>query len=73
MTGEWKYTPNNEYDGEDSFVVTVSDGNGGTDTVVIHVDVLPVAELTVKAGEPVTEADDAYLSFEISVTSLRDD
>ncbi|MGD8121251.1 VCBS domain-containing protein [Vibrio sp. TRT 2004] len=70
VTGEWKYTPNNEYDGEDSFVVTVADGNGGIDTVVVHVDVLPVAELTVKAGEPVKEADDAYLSFEIKLDEL---
>ncbi|MEZ8885930.1 tandem-95 repeat protein [Vibrio sp. 10N.247.311.13] len=66
-TGEWKYTPNNEFDGDDSFVVAVSDGNGGTDTVVVNVDVLPVAELTVTAGQPVTEAEDAFLSFEINL------
>ncbi|MEZ9623674.1 tandem-95 repeat protein [Vibrio sp. 10N.261.55.F6] len=69
-TGEWKYTPNNEFDGDDSFVVTVSDGNGGTDTVVVNVDVLPVAELTVKAGQPVTEAEEAFLSFEINLDEL---
>ncbi|WP_282449711.1 tandem-95 repeat protein [Vibrio sp. 1CM2L] len=69
-TGEWKYTPNNEFDGDDSFVVTVSDGNGGTDTVVVNVDVLPVAELTVTAGQPVTEAEEAFLSFEINLNEL---
>ncbi|PMM65552.1 hypothetical protein BCT48_18990, partial [Vibrio sp. 10N.261.46.F12] len=69
-TGVWKYTPNNEFDGEDSFVVTVSDGNGGTDTVVVNVDVLPVAELAVTAGQPVIEAEDAFLSFEINLDEL---
>ncbi|WP_231625268.1 tandem-95 repeat protein [Vibrio coralliirubri] len=69
-TGEWKYTPNNEFDGDDSFVVTVSDGNGGTDTVTVNVDVLPVAELTVTAGLPVTEGDEAYLSFDINLDEL---
>ncbi|MEZ8625447.1 tandem-95 repeat protein [Vibrio splendidus] len=69
-TGEWKYTPNNEFDGDDSFVVAVSDGNGGTDTVVVNVDVLPVAELTVTAGQPVTEAEEAFLSFEINLNEL---
>ncbi|MEZ8859758.1 tandem-95 repeat protein [Vibrio sp. 10N.247.311.51] len=69
-TGEWKYTPNNEFDGDDSFVITVSDGNGGTDTVVVNVDVLPVAELTVTAGQPVTEAEEAFLSFEINLNEL---
>ncbi|MFS1938433.1 VCBS domain-containing protein [Vibrio splendidus] len=69
-TGEWKYTPNNEFDGYDSFVVAVSDGNGGTDTVVVNVDVLPVAELTVTAGQPVTEAEEAFLSFEINLNEL---
>ncbi|UWZ96982.1 tandem-95 repeat protein [Vibrio splendidus] len=69
-TGEWKYTPNNEFDGDDSFVVTVSDGNGGTDTVVVNVDVLPVAELAVTASQPVTEAENAFLSFEINLDEL---
>ncbi|WCP68436.1 VCBS domain-containing protein [Vibrio tubiashii] len=68
--GSWTYTPKPEYDGPDSFVITVSDGNGGTDTITVNVDVLPVAELTVTSGQPVTEGDEAYLSFEINLDEL---
>ncbi|MDC5861535.1 Ig-like domain-containing protein, partial [Vibrio europaeus] len=68
--GNWTYTPDPEFDGKDSFVISVSDGNGGTDTITVNVDVLPVAELQVEAGAPVTEADDAYLSFEVSLDEL---
>ncbi|WP_414932219.1 VCBS domain-containing protein [Vibrio europaeus] len=68
--GNWTYTPDPEFDGKDSFVISVSDSNGGTDTITVNVDVLPVAELQVEAGAPVTEADDAYLSFEVSLDEL---
>ncbi|NNL69021.1 MAG: cadherin-like domain-containing protein, partial [Acidimicrobiia bacterium] len=33
------YTPNANYNGPDSFVVQVSDGNGGTDTITVNVTV----------------------------------
>ncbi|MEZ8389843.1 Ig-like domain-containing protein, partial [Vibrio splendidus] len=31
--GNWTYTPNEDYNGSDSFTVIVSDGQGGTDTL----------------------------------------
>jgi len=37
------YTPANDYLGSDSFIVTVSDGAGGTDTISVGVTVNPVA------------------------------
>ncbi|UUM29458.1 VCBS domain-containing protein [Vibrio japonicus] len=40
--GNWTYTPNPNFNGEDSFTVIVSDGNGGTDTIVVNVGVTPV-------------------------------
>jgi hypothetical protein len=33
------YTPDSGYSGADSFVVEVSDGNGGSDTVTVSVTV----------------------------------
>jgi len=36
------YTPDSGYDGPDSFIYTVSDGNGGTDTATVDVTVNPV-------------------------------
>ena len=38
------YTPNANFNGTDSFVVTASDGNGGTATQTINVTVAPVAD-----------------------------
>jgi hypothetical protein len=36
------YTPAQHYIGADSFVVQVSDGNGGTDTITVHVTITAV-------------------------------
>jgi hypothetical protein len=41
-TGESKeigYTPIEDYSGSDNFVVEVSDGNGGTDTITVYVTI----------------------------------
>ncbi|WP_394140136.1 Ig-like domain-containing protein, partial [Vibrio chagasii] len=52
--GNWTYTPNENYNGSDSFTVVVTDGNGGTDTITVNVGVLPVddaPEITVTAND----------------------
>jgi len=36
------YTPDQDYTGSDSFVVQVSDGNGGVDTILVNVTINPV-------------------------------
>ncbi len=40
--GNWTYTPNKDYNGSDSFTVTVSDGKGGTATSTINIGINPV-------------------------------
>ncbi|WP_310622361.1 tandem-95 repeat protein [Flexibacterium corallicola] len=40
--GRIAYTPTSKFTGTDSFTYTVSDGNGGTDTATVTVEVLPV-------------------------------
>ncbi|MEZ8165462.1 tandem-95 repeat protein, partial [Vibrio splendidus] len=37
--GNWTFTPNEDYNGSDSFTVIVSDGQGGTDTLIVNVGV----------------------------------
>ncbi|MGR5457478.1 Ig-like domain-containing protein, partial [Vibrio alfacsensis] len=39
--GYWTYTPNDDYNGSDSFTVEVSDGQGGTDTITVNIGVTP--------------------------------
>ncbi|MFA0520435.1 cadherin-like domain-containing protein, partial [Vibrio sp. 10N.222.55.E8] len=45
--GDWTYTPNENYNGDDSFTVVVSDGEGGTDTVTVNIGVTPVNDAPV--------------------------
>ncbi len=49
--GTYSYTPSANYNGSDSFVVTVSDGNGGTDTITVNINVTPVNDLPVAADD----------------------
>ncbi|WP_175471240.1 Ig-like domain-containing protein [Roseivivax marinus] len=50
-TGEYTYTPNPDYNGADSFDVTVTDGNGGSDTVTVGITVTPVNDAATIGGE----------------------
>ncbi|HIF9395770.1 TPA: tandem-95 repeat protein, partial [Photobacterium damselae] len=50
--GSWEYVPNPDFNGEDSFTVVVDDGNGGTDTITVTVNVTPVNDAPV--GEDVS-------------------
>ncbi len=40
--GTWTYTPDPDFNGEDSFTVIVSDGKGGTDEITVNVGVTAV-------------------------------
>jgi CSLREA domain-containing protein len=49
------YTSDANFNGSDSFVVQVSDGNGGTDTITVNVTVNPVNDLPViSENDPVS-------------------
>ncbi|MDO9234473.1 MAG: Ig-like domain-containing protein, partial [Aquabacterium sp.] len=39
--GTWTYKPNKDYNGDDSFTVTVSDGKGGTATATVAINITP--------------------------------
>ncbi|WP_260258402.1 Ig-like domain-containing protein [Vibrio intestinalis] len=81
--GTWVFTPDEGFnsnsedvspdnpDGvDDTFVIQVSDGNGGFDLVTVNVEVEAVAELYVEAGDPVTEEQGAYLSFTVGIDEV---
>jgi surface protein len=48
------YSPDGNYSGSDSFSVQVSDGNGGTDTIVVNVTINPIADLPIVTTTPTT-------------------
>jgi large repetitive protein len=57
--GSYEYVPNADYNGGDSFTVTVDDGQGGTDTITVNVTVTPEndpATITGDATGSVVEA-----------------
>ncbi|MDC5839749.1 Ig-like domain-containing protein, partial [Vibrio europaeus] len=70
--GTWTYTPNTNFDGDDSFTVTVDDGNGGTDTLVVNVTVTPIPEITVSGGGDVSEGSDATYTISYDKPSTQD-
>ena len=69
-TGEYIYTPNKDYNGADSFVVTVSDGKGGSDDVTIMVDVLAVNDLPVANNIAVSGEEDTVIEVKFSATDI---
>jgi sugar lactone lactonase YvrE len=48
------YSPDGNYSGSDSFTVQVSDGNGGTDTIVVNVTINPMPDAPTVTSTPVT-------------------
>ena len=55
--GEFVYTPDPNFNGEDSFTVTVDDGNGGTATQTVSVSVTPVEDTYELSADDVEAAE----------------
>ncbi|HBR50076.1 MAG TPA: hypothetical protein DEA71_08315, partial [Nitrospira sp.] len=61
-TGLWSYTPNADYNGSDSFTVTITDDAGNTTTQVISVTVTPVVDITT---DSLTTTEDTAISANV--------
>jgi VCBS repeat-containing protein len=72
-TGGFVYTPNANYNGSDSFVVTISDGNGGTTTSRINIGVTPVNDAPVANNVNLTTPEDTPISSQISASDIDGD
>jgi len=57
LDGSFSYTPNENYNGQDTFGYTVADGNGGTDTATVFLTVAAV-------NDPPVALDDSYSTDE---------
>ncbi|WP_290901346.1 tandem-95 repeat protein, partial [Aquabacterium sp.] len=83
--GNWTYTPNKDYNGADSFTITVSDGKGGTATATVDIGVTPVNDPpkfdtpTEANGDPATghykatTDEDKPVSGKVSATDVDGD
>ncbi len=71
--GTYTYTPNPDYNGDDSFTVTVDDGNGGTDLITVDVTVTPENDPPVGAADPVTTPEDTPIDGTVTATDVDGD
>ncbi|HSX50028.1 MAG TPA: retention module-containing protein, partial [Cellvibrio sp.] len=72
-TGAFVYTPNSNYNGNDSFTVTISDGNGGTTTSTVTVGVAAVNDLPVAQDLSLTTDEDVAVNGQIIATDVDGD
>ncbi|MDD1827853.1 Ig-like domain-containing protein, partial [Photobacterium sp. ZSDE20] len=72
-SGNWTYTPNENYNGDDSFTVVVSDGQGGTDTITVNIGVAPVNDAPVGNDVSVTTDEDTPVSGTLNATDADGD
>ena len=63
--GTWTYTPAADYNGSDSFTVTVSDGNGGTATSTVNIGVTPVNDAPVAVNDSATTPEDRAVVIDV--------
>ena len=67
------YTPDVNYNGLDSFVVRVSDGKGGVDTITVNVDVIAVNDAPVANAQVVTTAEDTAKAITLTGSDVDGD
>jgi len=72
-TGEFVYTPNANYNGNDSFVITISDGHGGVTTSTISVGITPINDAPVSQDQTLSTVEDMPLSGQIMASDVDGD
>ncbi|EPT9250013.1 Ig-like domain-containing protein [Photobacterium damselae] len=71
--GSWEYVPNPEFNGEDSFTVVVDDGNGGTDTITVTVNVTPVNDAPIGDDVSVETQEETAVTGQLTATDVDGD
>ncbi|WP_295539006.1 Ig-like domain-containing protein [uncultured Pseudacidovorax sp.] len=63
--GSYTYTPTKDFNGKDSFTVTVDDGNGGKAVSTVFVDVTPVNDAPTAPNYSLTTQEDTPISGKV--------
>ena len=71
--GTVTYTPDPDYNGQDSFDFTVDDGNGGTATGTVIVTVNPVNDVSVSNDLPASAEEDSTTNIQLNATDADGD
>ncbi|MEN9656851.1 MAG: hypothetical protein RL571_316, partial [Pseudomonadota bacterium] len=71
--GSYVYTPAPDYNGKDSFTVTVGDGKGGTAIIIVDVTVDPVNDAPVGNNQSVTTPEDTPITGKLVATDKDGD
>ncbi|HIF9509603.1 TPA: retention module-containing protein, partial [Photobacterium damselae] len=71
--GSWEYVPNPDFNGEDSFTVVVDDGNGGTDTITVTVNVIPVNDAPVGENVSAETQEETAVTGQLTATDVDGD
>ena len=59
------YTPNENFNGTDSYTYTISDGNGGSDTATVNVTVTPVNDDPVANDDSASTNEDKLVTIDV--------
>ncbi|MEO0934110.1 MAG: Ig-like domain-containing protein, partial [Cyanobacteria bacterium J06641_2] len=59
------YTPNSNFNGVDSFSYEINDGNGGSDTATVTVNVAPVNDIPVAQNDSATTTQETGVSINV--------
>jgi gliding motility-associated-like protein/uncharacterized repeat protein (TIGR01451 family) len=65
--GNYTYTPDLDYNGNDSFIIVITDGNGGTATSTVSIVVLPVNDLPLAVDDVIVTLKGIPASGAVSV------
>ena len=71
VSGAWTYVPNNNFDGNDTFIIIVDDGNGGTDSVSVDIEVVPIPEVSLIGPSSLNEGENANYVIEFDKPSTQ--
>ncbi|WP_299939030.1 Ig-like domain-containing protein [uncultured Pelagimonas sp.] len=73
VTGSYTYTPDQDFNGVDSFIYAVDDGAGDVSSGSVTIDVIPVNDAPTVAPTTITAVEDSGVSTTLDLTPLGDD